>query len=68
MEPYRPTVDRGVLSLVRRQAFTPRDFVKDASGVCQPHPELARAIVATHQVRVAPLDPLVVLTPRFSLG
>jgi CRISPR-associated endonuclease Cas1 len=61
MEPCRPIVDREVLSLIERQVFTPRDFVMDAKGMCRLHPELARAIVTTHQVRVIPLDPLTVL-------
>jgi CRISPR/Cas system-associated endonuclease Cas1 len=44
MEPYRPEVDRAVLDFIRRQAFTPRDFVIDAKGVCRLHPELARTL------------------------
>jgi CRISPR/Cas system-associated endonuclease Cas1 len=44
MEPHRPEVDRAVLDFIRRQAFTPRDFVIDARGVCRLHPELARTL------------------------
>jgi len=46
MEPYRPQVDREVLAFVRSQAFTPRDFVIDAKGVCRLHPDLARRVAA----------------------
>lgn len=46
MEPHRPEVDRGVLDFVRGNAFTPRDFVIDAEGVCRLHPELAENLVA----------------------
>lgn len=46
MEPYRPQVDRKVLALVSSQAFTPRDFVIDAKGVCRLHPDLARRVAA----------------------
>jgi CRISPR-associated endonuclease Cas1 len=44
MEPYRPQVDREVLAFIRSQAFTPRDFVIDAKGVCRLHPELAKTV------------------------
>jgi hypothetical protein len=47
MEPHRPRVDREVLTFIRSQAFTPRDFVIDATGMCRLHPELARVIAAT---------------------
>lgn len=48
MEPYRPIVDREVLSLIERQVFTPRDFVMDAKGVCRLHPDLARRLAIQH--------------------
>jgi len=46
IEPYRPQVDREVRAFIRSQAFTPRDFVIDAKGVCRLHPELAQALVS----------------------
>lgn len=46
MEPYRPQVDREVLTFIRAQAFSPRDFVIDARGVCRLHPELCRAVAS----------------------
>jgi len=45
-EPYQPKVDREVRAFIRSQAFTPRDFVIDAKGVCRVHPELAQALVS----------------------
>ena len=45
MEPYRPDVDREVVTFVRSQSFTPRDFVIDVKWVCRLHPQLARHIV-----------------------
>jgi len=44
MEPYRPQVDREVLTFIRSHAFAPRDFIIDGRGVCRLHPELARTI------------------------
>ena len=57
MEPYRPLVDREVLAFVR-PAFTLRDSVIDAKGVCRLHPELARQPVASVQ-------PSIVVRPWF---
>jgi len=45
MEPYRPQMDRKVLTFIRTQIFTPQDFVIDSRGVCRLHPQLASRIV-----------------------
>ena len=46
MEPYRPRVDQQVLALIRREVFTPRDFVIDSKGVCRLHPALASRLAS----------------------
>jgi CRISPR-associated protein Cas1 len=45
MEPYRPHVDREVLTFVRLHAFTPRDFLIDSKGVCRLHPSMTANLV-----------------------
>lgn len=45
MEPLRPLVDREVLRLVRRNIFSPEDFMLTTEGVCRLNPELARKVV-----------------------
>ncbi len=46
MEPLRPAVDGAILSFVRGQAFSARDFVLREDGVCRLNPQLARAVAS----------------------
>lgn len=45
MEPLRPQVDRLVLTFLTEHVLHPKDFVRQADGVCRVHPQLARSIV-----------------------
>ena len=44
VEPFRPVVDKRILSFIRADVFAPKDFVIDAKGVCRLHPELAKTV------------------------
>ena len=44
VEPFRPLVDKRILSFIRADVFAPKDFVIDAKGVCRLHPELAKTV------------------------
>lgn len=44
MEPMRPVVDRAVLQLIDKVAFSGADFSLQADGVCRLNPELARRV------------------------
>jgi CRISPR-associated protein Cas1 len=44
MERLRPQVDRQVLEFVGANTLSPADFLLIATGVCRPHPQLARRI------------------------
>lgn len=44
MEPIRPSVDRGIVELVRRQRFGSRDFLETSRGICRLSPSLLEGI------------------------
>ena len=46
MEPFRPEVDRRVLTLIRGQKLTSADFTLTPNGTCRLHPQLARRLVS----------------------
>ena len=46
MEPFRPEVDRSVLTLIRGQNLASADFTLTKNGTCRLHPQLARRVVS----------------------
>jgi hypothetical protein len=56
MECERGTVDALVLDFLAQTTFHAGDFTRVADGSCRPHPQLARAVVATSRVPQQRLD------------
>ena len=46
MEPFRPEVDRSVLTLIRGQKLASGDFTLTTNGTCRLHPQLARRVAS----------------------
>ena len=44
MEPLRPSVEWGVLALIREHTFSSGDVFQTERGVCRLHPQLARTV------------------------
>ena len=58
MEPFRPQIDREVLSFLKSYALSPKDILQTGSGICRLHPHLAKTVIQ-HTIKNPPVQKVV---------